>query len=755
MQQVAAQKTDLAALPFAASSTAKAVSDGVGAGQGTDGGRSFERFYEEAKAPNPDFIPKQATAVKSEGSHNSQTSNNLLNENQASHRDVPMKKGESIELPADEKSYDQGLPEEARMQEDAEYAQNVNEQNESVQKPTLSDKNGRADNDAISNPLKGEITAPGTPDDELHGGKKSDTDNDGNDWIAFVDSIVNKAINNEADLASNTRGIEITQKETGKLWKLPDNVDSNSAESVLNHLFTQLKENEGLENTDTASNTDIIAVVKSLSALLKKGASDGIASGKGDGEIDVYREFQGITGEDAQSELSLMLSGSQPSQFGDGDFGSSDFRNNNSDSADSLQQLIAKLVNNSDEDEINSAQSESGLADNHITEAIDELNAEETLVLSIVQDQLSKAVNAERELQQNDNALAELQTLLEGELSEQELAQTVTENSTVTTEISANNAEQTTGNQSENAGAQVAQANAQAVENDAASLLNTIAEMPLQTAQKAAEAFAEQIAGAVPNAQQQQAVKANIIAGINEFQQQVQQGREPGIDLSAIVADAAKEAQLSSDVAASLTAKVDTQASQFLQLVNNAQSTAAQVLQAQFTQTDTVMNENNQLRSEASKTQQQFEGFDKAVNIHKPEGQQQLNEKIRWMVNARNTMAEIRLDPPELGSMQVRVNVSGDAASVSFVVQSQQAKDALAEAMPRLRDMLSEQGIELGDAQVRKDNSSGNESGQQFANNSSASTGDQNSANSDGMNESAVIEQSITREMKAGIDYYS
>lgn len=790
MQQVAAQKTDLAALPFAASSTAKAISYGVGAGQGTDGDRSFERFYEEAKAPNPDFIPKQATAAKSEGSHNSQTSNKLLNENQASHRDVPMKKGESIELPADEKSYDQGLPEEARMQEDAEYAQNVNEQNESVQKPTLSDKNGRADNDAISNPLKGEITTPGIPDDELHGGKKSDTDNDGNDWIAFVDSIVNKAINNEADLASNTRGIEITPKETGKLWKLPDNLDSNSAESVLNHLFTQLKENEGLENTDTASSPDIIAVVKSLSALLKKGTT----GDKGDGEIDVYREFQGIKGADAQDELSSILNGPQSGLSGDGDFGSSDFGNNdfgnsNPESSDSLQQLIAKLVNNSDENEVNTTQSEKSLADKSIKDAIDgpeleglapeglvqeELNAEETLVLSIVQDQLNKAVNTERELQRSDNSLAneaELTTLLEGELGdesvsdseavlgEQELAQaltqTVTENSTVTTGISANNAEQTTGNQGENAGAQLAQANAQAVENDAASLLNTIAEMPLQTAQKAAEAFAEQIAGAVPNAQQQQAVKANIIAGINEFQQQVQQGREPGIDLSAIVADAAKEAQLSSDVAASLTAKVDTQARQFLQLVNNAQSTAAQVLQAQFTQTDTVMNENNQLRSEASKTQQQFEGFDKAVNIHKPEGQQQLNEKIRWMVNARNTMAEIRLDPPELGSMQVRVNVSGDAASVSFVVQSQQAKDALAEAMPRLRDMLSEQGIELGDAQVRKDNSSGNESGQQFANNSSTSTGAQNSANSDGMDESAAIEQSITREMKGGIDYYA
>jgi len=744
MQQVAAQKTDLAALPFAASSTAKAVSSGVGEGQGNGNGRSFEQFYDEAKAPKSDFIPKQATQ-----------------------RDVQVKKGDSVELPTKEKSYDQELPEEALMREDAEYTQNVDGQNESVQKPMLSDKNGRADNDAISNPLKGEITTPGIPDDELHDGKKSGVDHDGNDWVAFVDSIVNKAINNETDLASNTRGIEITPKETGKLWKLPDNVDSNSAESVLNHLLTQLKDIEGLENTDTASNTDIIAAVKSLSALLKKGAFDG----KESGEIDVYREFQGTKGADAQGELSAILNSSQSGQFGDGDFGGSDFGNSNPESSDSLQQLIAKLVNNNDEDEINIEESESVLADKNVNDVTGELNqeklnAEETLVLNIVQDQLNKAVNAEGELQQSDNTQANqaaLTTLLEGELSdseavlgEQALTQTVTTNSNAATGVSSNNAEQTTGKQGESTGAQEAQVNTQSVENDAASLLTTIAEMPAQTAQKAAEAFAEQIAGSVPNAQQQQAVKANIIAGINEFQQQVQQGREPGIDLSTIVADAAKEAQLSSDVAASLTAKADAQASQFLQLVNNAQSAAAQVLQGQFSQADTVMNENSQLRAEASKTQQQFEGFDKAVNIHKPEGQQQLNEKIRWMVNARNTMAEIRLDPPELGSMQVRVNVSGDAASVSFVVQSQQAKDALAEAMPRLRDMLSEQGIELGDAQVRKDNSSGSESGQQFANNSSGSdAGEQNSENSDGIEASSVIEQSITREMKGGIDYYA
>ena len=68
---------------------------------------------------------------------------------------------------------------------------------------------------------------------------------------------------------------------------------------------------------------------------------------------------------------------------------------------------------------------------------------------------------------------------------------------------------------------------------------------------------------------------------------------------------------------------------------------------------------------------------DKAVNIIKSEGQQQLTEKVRWMVNARNPSAEIRLDPPDLGSMQIKVNMNGDNAQVSFTVQSATAKEAL------------------------------------------------------------------------------
>jgi flagellar hook-length control protein FliK len=85
-----------------------------------------------------------------------------------------------------------------------------------------------------------------------------------------------------------------------------------------------------------------------------------------------------------------------------------------------------------------------------------------------------------------------------------------------------------------------------------------------------------------------------------------------------------------------------------------------------------------------------------------------LAEKVRWMVNTKNLVAEIRLDPAELGSMNVKVTVSGESATVNFVVQSQQARDAVDNATPRLNEMLAEKGIELGQSSVRQE-SDGNQ----------------------------------------------
>jgi flagellar hook-length control protein FliK len=81
-----------------------------------------------------------------------------------------------------------------------------------------------------------------------------------------------------------------------------------------------------------------------------------------------------------------------------------------------------------------------------------------------------------------------------------------------------------------------------------------------------------------------------------------------------------------------------------------------------------------------------------------------VKDKVLVMINQKLQKFEITLDPPEFGNMQVRVNLQGEQASVNFVVQNQQAKEALEHNMQKLKDMLSEQGVDVGGANVEQQN---------------------------------------------------
>ncbi len=76
------------------------------------------------------------------------------------------------------------------------------------------------------------------------------------------------------------------------------------------------------------------------------------------------------------------------------------------------------------------------------------------------------------------------------------------------------------------------------------------------------------------------------------------------------------------------------------------------------------------------------------------------------MVNQKISAARIHINPPELGPIEVRVNVNHDQASVQFTSQSAQVRDALEQSIPRLRDMLENAGFSLADSDVN-DQSSG------------------------------------------------
>lgn len=78
----------------------------------------------------------------------------------------------------------------------------------------------------------------------------------------------------------------------------------------------------------------------------------------------------------------------------------------------------------------------------------------------------------------------------------------------------------------------------------------------------------------------------------------------------------------------------------------------------------------------------------------------EVGEKVLFMAAQNLKFAEIRLDPPELGSLQVRVSVQNDQAHVSFVSPHAAVREALDSQATRLREMLAEQGMSHVDVDV-------------------------------------------------------
>ncbi len=77
-----------------------------------------------------------------------------------------------------------------------------------------------------------------------------------------------------------------------------------------------------------------------------------------------------------------------------------------------------------------------------------------------------------------------------------------------------------------------------------------------------------------------------------------------------------------------------------------------------------------------------------------------VSEKVVWMMTAQIKEAAIKLNPASLGSIEIKISLADDQASVAFNVHNSQAKEALESALPRLREMLAESGIALNDTHV-------------------------------------------------------
>jgi flagellar hook-length control protein FliK len=86
-----------------------------------------------------------------------------------------------------------------------------------------------------------------------------------------------------------------------------------------------------------------------------------------------------------------------------------------------------------------------------------------------------------------------------------------------------------------------------------------------------------------------------------------------------------------------------------------------------------------------------------------PAWKHSLGAEVRLMIERGIGTATLRLSPEHLGPVEVRIDLADDSANVRFTATHAETRAALADALPRLRDMLASVGVNLGDASVHRD----------------------------------------------------
>lgn len=100
---------------------------------------------------------------------------------------------------------------------------------------------------------------------------------------------------------------------------------------------------------------------------------------------------------------------------------------------------------------------------------------------------------------------------------------------------------------------------------------------------------------------------------------------------------------------------------------------------------------------------------DTPVPLHGDNFDDAIGARISWLAEQKIGHAQIRITPHDLGQIDVKLQLEGDRVHATFTSAHAEVRHALEASVPRLREMLNEQGLQLAQADV------GDQSSQQSA----------------------------------------
>lgn len=89
-----------------------------------------------------------------------------------------------------------------------------------------------------------------------------------------------------------------------------------------------------------------------------------------------------------------------------------------------------------------------------------------------------------------------------------------------------------------------------------------------------------------------------------------------------------------------------------------------------------------------------------APHLYSPQWQHALGQQVVWMAQNEQQIASLTMNPPELGPVRVTLSISDGQASAAFISLQPEVRQAIQDAVPRLKEMLAEAGLQLQQASV-------------------------------------------------------
>lgn len=88
------------------------------------------------------------------------------------------------------------------------------------------------------------------------------------------------------------------------------------------------------------------------------------------------------------------------------------------------------------------------------------------------------------------------------------------------------------------------------------------------------------------------------------------------------------------------------------------------------------------------------------VRLGQPGWDAAFSQRVTWAATNNHQVAQLQLNPPNLGPVEVRITIANDQTNAVFASPHASVREAIEAALPRLREMLADSGLTMGNVNV-------------------------------------------------------